>query len=253
MIFWGVGIGLLALLQIISIPSVDGMKATADAIAKMPPFIVQLIGGGDVTFLASPEGYLNNQYFAIVLVIFGVYAMIVGLNITANEETKGIMDLLLSLPVSRRQLVLEKFLAYCVLVTAVVAISTIIIYLGLAMTPAVSIPFSTLLAASVNIIPGTLTMLAFTAFVAAIVRRRGQATAIAVVFLIGSYFVDVLGRTVSTSFLNTLRVISFYAYYDSTGVVQHGLSLGNIGVLLAAAAVLIAGALWAFQRRDVAV
>src|SRR5579859_5690512 len=117
MLYWGIGIGLVAVFQVIAVPDVKGMQATAEALSNLPPFVVQLVGGGDLAFLSSPAGYLNNQYYAIALMIFGVYAIIVGLNITANEEDKGIMDVLLSLPVPRWRVVLEKFLAYAVLAT----------------------------------------------------------------------------------------------------------------------------------------
>jgi ABC-2 type transport system permease protein len=229
------------------------MKATAEAISKMPPIVLQLVGGGDITFLASPAGYLNNQYFAIILVIFGVYAIIAGLNITANEEDKGILDVLLSLPVPRWRVIVEKFLAYSVLASGVIVISTIILYLSVQITPSVNIPTPKLLEASFSILPGTLIVLAFTTFVATLVRRRNQAATIAVVFLIGSWFIDIIGRTVTTSFLNTARVVSFYAYYDTASVLQHGLSMRNIAVPLAATVVLMVGALWAFQRRNIAV
>lgn len=253
MLAWGVGIGLIALLNIIAVPDVNGMKATADAISKMPSFVIQLVGGGDLAFLASPAGYLNNQYFAIILVIFGIYAIISGLNITANEEDRGIMDVLLSAPVPRWRVVAEKFLAYGVLAAGIVIISTVGIFLSLRTVPKVSIATSTVIDASLCILPGTLVVLSFTAFIATVVRRKSRATAIAVIFLIVSWFIDVLGRTATTSFANRLRVISFYAYYDTASVMQHGLSIVNIVVPLAASAVLAGGALWLFQRRNIAV
>jgi ABC-2 type transport system permease protein len=253
MLYWGIGIGLIGVFNVIAVPDVNGMKATAEALSKMPPFVLQLVGGGDITFLASPAGYLNNQYYAIILVIFGIYAIIAGLNITANEEDKGILDVLLSTPVPRWRVVLEKFLAYSVLAAGVIVISTVALFLSLQITPAANIPSTELVEASFSILPGTLLMLAFTALVATLVQRRNHAAAIAVVFLIASWFIDVLGRTVTTSFFNTARVISFYAYYDTEGVFQHGLSLVNIVVPLAATAAMVAGALWAFQRRNVSV
>jgi ABC-2 type transport system permease protein len=253
MIFWAIGIGLFAALNIIAVPDANGMKATAEAIAQMPPFVVQLVGGGDLTFLASTAGYLNNQYYAIVLVIFGIYAIVVGLNITANEEEKRILDVVLSLPVPRWRVMLERFLAYAALTAGVLIGSTAIIYLTLAAEPSVVIDPMLVAVASLNILPATLVVLAFTMFIATLVRRRGQAITITVVFLIASWFIDVLGRTATTSIMNTARAISFYAYYDSTGVLQNGLSFTNIALLLTATVILVIGALWRFEHRDISV
>ncbi len=253
MLFWGIGIGLIAVMNVMAVPDVKGLQATAEAISKLPPFVVQMVGGGDLAFLASPAGYLNNQYYAIVLVIFGVYAIIAGLNITANEEDKRILDVLLSMPVPRWRIILEKFLAYGVMIAGIIVISTAALFISIQTTPESAVPNTTLIEASISILPGALTVLAFTALIATLVRRRNRAASIAVVFLIGSWFIDILGRTVSTSFMNNARVISFYAYYDTASVMQHGLSLVNIAVPLAAAILMVAGSVWAFQRRNISV
>ena len=253
MLGWGVGFGLIALLNIIAVPDASGMQATAEAISKMPTFVVQMVGGGDLAFLASPAGFLNNQYFAMILVFFGVYAIIMGLNITANEEDKRIIDVLLSAPVPRWRVVVEKMIAYGVLAAGVLAISTVGIFLSLRTVPKVQIAPWIVLDASLYILPGTLVMIAFTAFVGTVVRRRARAMAIAVVFLIVSWFIDIMGRTVTTSFINKLRVISFYAYYDTAGVMRHGVSAVDLVVPLVAATLLAAGAVWSFQRRNISV
>ncbi len=253
MIYWGIGIGLIALLNIIAVPDANGMRATAEAISRMPLFVVQMVGGGDLAFLASPAGFLNNQYYAIILVIFGVYAIIMGLNVTANEEDRGIMDVLLSMPVPRWRVVLEKFLASGVLAVGVIVISTGAIFLSLRATPAVHIATRTIIDASLYILPGTLIVLAFTVFVATCARRKSHAAAIAVVFLIASWFIDVLGRTATGSFVHALRAISFYAYYDTADVMQHGLSGVDIAVPLAATLALVGGSLWSFQRKNISV
>lgn len=45
----------------------------------------------------------------------------------------------------------------------------------------------------------------------------------------------------------------FLTYYDTAAVMQHGLSVVNLTVPLAATAALVAGALWSFQRRNIGV
>ncbi len=253
MLFWGVGIGLIGAFNVFALPDVDGMKAAAEAISKMPPFILQMLGGGDLAFLASPEGYLNNQYYAIALAIFSVYAIIAGLNITANEEERGAMDVLLTMPVTRWRVIVEKYIAYAVLMSGAIVLSTVVLWLSLQVTPAATVPTSTLIAASFSILPGALIVLAFTASTATIVRRRNTTAAIAVLFLLVSWFVDILGRTATTSIIHSARVASFYAYYDTASVMQHGVSLTNILVPFVAALILIGAAVFAFERRNIAV
>jgi len=96
-------------------------------------------------------------------------------------------------------------------------------------------------------------VLAFTTLAGVVLPRRGTAVAVSVIFVIGSYFVDFLGAAASGSLADNLRVLSFFRYYDSTGVMEHGLEWGNIAVLLIATAVFVIGSLWFFERRDIAV
>jgi putative exporter of polyketide antibiotics len=106
---------------------------------------------------------------------------------------------------------------------------------------------------SLNVLPGMLVVLAFTTLVGTIARSKGLATALSVIFLVGSYFVDTLGRDATNSFVNTLRSISFHSYYDGTNVLRNGFNTGNFVLLLVAAIVLALLSLAAYQRRDIAV
>lgn len=251
MAIWGVSIGLMALLVVIIVPNVQALQQMAELMETLPPFLTQALGGGDAAFMATPEGYLALQYFGYMMLIFAVYAVVGGLNVTANDEDRGILDVFLSLPIPRWQLVLEKFLGFALLIIGVVVISFGGMWLGIILTPALSVDMGKIVAATINIVPGSLFMLAFTLFVAAVVRRRTHAMAIAAVLVVGSYFLDAIGRAAPGTVVDTLRFFSFYRYYDGSTVLQYGLSFGNIALLLGATVILLLGGMWFFQRRDV--
>lgn len=218
---------------------------------------VQMFGGGDATFTASPAGMVAFGLFSWTILFLAGYAVIAGLNITANEEERGIMDVLLSAPVPRWKLVVEKLLAYLV-----------IVIIALAMTGAVNVLLvqssSTLgdvsqggaapgrvVEGTINMLPPTLLVLAFTALVATLVRRRNTAALIAALFVIGSYLVDMIARTAQAG--ESIRALSFFKYYDSTAAMRDGLAWGNVVGLLAVAVLMAIGAAYFFQRRDVGV
>jgi ABC-2 type transport system permease protein len=253
MLYWGIGIGLIGYLQIVVLPNTDSLQQMADLVATLPPVLLQAFGGGDIASIATPEGYLSFRYFGIVLIVFAVYALIAGLNVTAAEEDRGILDVVLSQPLPRWRLVIEKVLAYTLLMVAIVIISFLGLWLGVAATPTFVIDTGKLLQGSFNILPGTLVMLAATTLIATLTRRRATAGTIAAIFLVASYFLDFLGRTVSETFVNSLSALSFFTYYDGSSVIQGGLNWGNIVLLLAAALLLTAGAVYAFQQRDIGV
>lgn len=252
MLGWGLGIGSLAFISIIIIPDVNALEQMATLMESLPPILMQALGGGDISFMATPEGYLALQYFSVTLLIFAVYAVVGGLNIAANDEERGTLDIFLSLPVARTRLVLEKFFAYIVLITGALVISFLCMSAGITITPTLAtVDMEKIIGATFAMLPASLVVLAFTFLVAAVVRRRGMAIALAAVFVIGSYFLDTLGRAAPNTVANALRSISFFAYYDGSGVMQNGLNWGNIALLLVVTVLLVAGGMWFFERRDV--
>jgi ABC-2 type transport system permease protein len=251
MLLWGVGIGLLGWLQIIILPDVDSLQQMAELMESLPPAMVQMFGGGDASFMATPEGYLSLRFFSFMPVVFSIYAVMAGLGVTSNEEDQGIMDMLLSLPVSRWRVLLERFLAYSLLLCGILALSIVGLWIGTQMSPMFQVSVSTLLGATFSILPVLLVVLAFTIISATVLRRRGQAIALAFIFVIGGYFLDTLGQAATGSILYDLRAISVYRYYDGTQAITGGVVWSDIGLLLVVTVVLISGAVWFFQRRDI--
>ncbi len=253
MLYWGIGMGLYGGIIILMLPDVNALKQAADLIASLPPFIVKMVGGDDISFMTTPQGFLATKFFLFAPIMFGIYVINAGLNVTSSEEDRGIMDVTLSLPVRRGRLVIERLLGYAVLLSGIVAITFVALVISDALSPNVNIDTGVLFQATLNILPSMLLLLAFTVMVGAAATRRSRAIAIATIFLIGSYVIDLLGSMATGSLAASLRVISFYSYYDSSGVMKNGLTLSNVLIVLVVA--LICGVLapYFFERRDIAV
>jgi ABC-2 type transport system permease protein len=250
MLYWGVGLALLGLVTLTLITDVDALKQVAQLMETLPPALLRAMGMDDLTQLATPEGFLGGAYFGRVILILSVFGVISGLNITANEEDQGILDVLLSLPLPRWRLIIEKFAAYTLMAVVIVGLGFLGLYLG-ERASMLEINTRRLLESSFNVLPTVLLIIAFTGLAGAVFRRKGTATMVTAIFVIASYFVDLMGRAASDSFLNQLRVLSFFSYFDNDGVMRDGLAWGNVGLLLVVAGVLVAGSLWFFQRRDI--
>jgi ABC-2 type transport system permease protein len=251
MVYWGVGLGLMAWLQTIIVPDVEALKKMADLMESLPPFLLQAFGTTDITFMTTPEGYMTLQWFSWIVLILAVYAVLSGLNVTANEEERGTMDILLSMPIPRWRVVVEKSLAYTVLIAGIIVLNFLGLWLGVIMTPALSMDTGKLAASTFNMFPPVVLILAFTVLMGTLARRRSVAAALAAVFVVASYFVDTLGKAASETVMNTVRAVSFYSYYDPVTVMQNGLPWANVIGLLVVAVLLVFGAVWAFQRRDI--
>jgi len=255
MLFWGAGMALIAWLQIIILPDVDSLKQMADLMESLPPIFLQMFGGSsDPAFLSTPQGYLNFRFFSLLPLFLAVYAVAAGLGISANEEDQGILDMVLSLPVPRWRLVVERFLAYTVMLCGILVFSFVGLWIGTLMTPLFAVPASMLLVATFSALPLLLAMVAFAALMGTIWRRRGQAVVASSAFVVGAYVLDTLGKAATESVLNQISQLSVFRYYDTTSILQGGdPAWGNLGLLLVVALALWAGAAWFFERRDIGI
>ena len=96
-------------------------------------------------------------------------------------------------------------------------------------------------------------ILAFTLFIGVLTHNRRLVLGLATAFVLGSLMLDTIGLMAGGSFAEALRSVSFFKYYDSTSVIQNGLTLSNVLLLTSTSLVLLISSVQLFQRRDVAV
>ncbi|GAB4434708.1 MAG: hypothetical protein Kow00120_01170 [Anaerolineae bacterium] len=248
-LYWGIGTSLLIVYVTVLLGDSEMLAAYTDMLSKMPTGFMEIFGLNPDT-LGTVEGYLAWAVFSYAALIIAVFAVIAGLNVTANEEDAGIMDVLLSLPVPRWRVVIEKLAAYSVMLVGIVAMSFVALVLA-EQTTEYSVETGLLFQGFLNMIPLNLFVMAFTAFVSALVRGRNTAAVIAIVFVIASYLIDSIGGMLGGGISDVLRQLSIFHYFDPEPVLHTGLAWPNFLGLLAAAALLLGGSLWAFNRRDV--
>lgn len=251
MLYWGIGLGIYGLYAMIMLPNVDALQQYTRVMESMPPALLQAFGlTDDMTFMATPEGFLSFAFFIYALIMLTVYAVVAGLNVTANEEDQGIMDIILSLPLPRWRIIIEKFAAYTLLIIGIILVTMVGLWIG-ASTSTLEFNMGHIVASAINMIPSTLIVLAFTVCTAAFVPSKGKATAIAAAFVAVSYFLNVIGGAAGDSIASAINRLSFFFYYDNNGVMQRGLAATNVIGLLAVTTALVVAGVWVFQRRDV--
>jgi ABC-2 type transport system permease protein len=250
-VLWALGLASLGAMVILLIPNSDTLKQYGDLLQTMPPFLLNMFGT-DAQFAATPEGFLSVGFFGRLTIITTVYAVLAGLNITAAEEDRGIMDVVLSLPVARWRVVVEKLVAYTLL-SVLIGFGTFLgIWLPMQTSTVFTISTGRLFETCMNVVPNMLIVMTMTALVATVVRRRAVATAVAAVIVVASYFLDTMGAIMGES-ADLIRGLSFFSYFDSVELLQNGTAWVSAIGLLVVAFVLAAGAVFAFNRRDVGV
>jgi len=254
-LWWGVALGLMAWVNVIAVPSVDSIQQIADLLETMPPIIMQMFGANDMAFMGTPEGYLALQLFAFFPLVLAVYGAIAGMNIVSNEEDRGIMDSLLSTPIKRWRVVMEKSLAYAVLVVFVILVLHAWVLIGLVMVPEVAaqVNLVELTIASLGMVPLTWIVMGMMAMLTGLLRNRGLAIALVSAFVIGSYFLNTLGNAVTDSIISTLRPLSYFSYLDSTAIMQGNIQWITLLIPAFVTVIAVIIGMVGFQRRDVGI
>jgi len=248
-LYWGLALAFLSFLSMSFLQDMDALKQYEELFKTLPPALLAAFGM-NMSESFTPEAFINLAVFARLALLVPIYGILAGLNISSGEEDEGIMDMVLSSPVARWRIIVERFAAFCLLIVLIALLTFAGLLLGI---PFITLPMdiTKLLQASLNTIPLMVFTLALTALVATLVRRRSIAIGIVAGVVVGSYFLDALGAAASETIMNSLRVFSYFRYYDSQSVMANGLNLVNLSLLLGGALLMIGGAVYRWERRDV--
>ena len=252
MLYWGVGLAAMAILVVIMVPLFD-MQGMRQLLESFPPVILAMVGvGSDLEIFATNEGFVAMGFFGKSALIFAVYPVVMGMRITANEEDGGTMDVLLSLPLERARVIIEKFLAYSVSCVGVV----VLIYLGLhlgVMVGGVDLDVARLLEITFYLIPLMVFIMAATVLIAALARRRTVALGVVTAFVIVSYMLQTIGAAAEGTVAEPIGAVSFLTYYNAGDILREGFIWPHIGGYVVLSLALLAAALYRYERRDIGV
>ncbi|MBN2471768.1 MAG: ABC transporter permease subunit [Anaerolineae bacterium] len=243
---WGLMLGFFGFLVISLFPQIEGLLEAFGPLLDSP-VIKPLVG--NIEEFASLEGFLGVKLFSMLPLILAVYVVLFALGIVAGEEERGTLDILLSTPASRPQVVLEKYAAMIVALVGMLALMLVGMMLGAATLPDFPLTAGQLLAALVNLLPITFLMASFTLLLSTVLRSRNTAGAIASGVIFGSYFLTTLAEMAGDA-VEQIKYLSFYQYYNGGTIFIEGIHWPSFLGLLLGAVVFLAAGVFFFQRRD---
>jgi ABC-2 type transport system permease protein len=247
--FWvALGMGGMTAYFAILFPTYSKIIDLNDILEKMGP--AAKILGASVGDASSLTGFLHIELFSMILpALMIAFAAGMASGFTAGEESRGTIDVLLSYPVSRRRVVLEKSLAVTLACAVAAAVVWVMALAGAAASSS-TLPPDKLGAALVMLVLLGLDFGALALAISAYSGNRAAAIGIAIALMVVMYLADALAAIVDS--LNAIRPLSLFRYYMGNDPLRNGLDLGDIGVLAVVAAVLLVVSLAAFERRDLA-
>ncbi|MFB4282384.1 MULTISPECIES: ABC transporter permease subunit [unclassified Nonomuraea] len=251
LIWWTAGISVFMAIYLSAYATVKQDPETYGQVGtdKFPGPLRDLMGG--MTDFVSGPGYLQSVVYQIfVPMLFIVCGTLLANRAIAQPEETGTLELLVTLPVDRRRLVLERFAALVVSLLAV-AFVTLLLTWAITVSVEMGVAFDRILAAHTGVFLLGLLFGTVALAVGAATGRRLVASAVVGVWAVAGYVVVTIGRNIDA--IAWLKWLSPFHYYTEGRPLYEGLPVGDYLVLAGATAVLALTAVLAFDRRDVGV
>lgn len=244
---WGLFMAFFAFIYIPIYPSFADQMAGFEDLLDLP--LYQALG---VSSMAKFADYLSSTFLNFLPIIVGIYAIITGTGALAGEEDKGTIELLVTLPLSRTQVVIAKALAMLVALILIFLLALVGCWISLAIAnPQIDDPIAIgqMSAAVFNALPLTVFFLMAAFFFGAFLPTRSIAGMAATALLILSYLGNNLANLVDV--LKDFKFLFPHNYYSATAeAFTSGVNLNDMGVLSGLALLFFLLAILAFNRRN---
>lgn len=230
-LYWGLGLGVLGFYIGFIASSSDIIQGYADLLASMPPALLQAFGASSIDVLRTSEGWIVSVFVAEAGIFLSVFAVMAGMNITANDEQSGVMDVIMSLPISRSAYLLERWVGYAAIGLGILLLCTAITLFSLVLF-GVDARMDLLFISILNLYPGALLVMTVTGLLALIARRRALAIGLSAAFVAASYVFNVIGGAASGAIADLMQGLSFFSYTQGEAIVLGNFDPANTLLLL---------------------
>ena len=243
---WGLGLCFFPIVYIGIYPSVaEQMVGLADL------EIYQAMGMSLGTF----GDWIGSILVLFMPLIAAIYAVINGTGTLAGEEEDGRLEMIVTLPLPRWQIVAAKAIALAiatVIMFLIVSAVSFIVFEAIKSQIETELVAMDVVMAVMSAWPLVFAVGMIGMFVAAVTPSRRVAAMISAAILIISYFGDNLAN--STTALEPFEPLFLFTYLDSSGrAVAEGQQAGDVLVLLGTGLVAFLLAVFFFQRRNLTV
>ena len=182
----------------------------------------------DISTIDSAFGWLKTEGFVFVLLITGVYSGILGSNILLKEESDKTIEYLNSVPVTRKNIVLNKILCGIFYIILMILIIGIFNFIGLSLSGEFDRKSYILL--SITPLFSSIVIFAICLFLSTFTHKTKKRLGISLGIVFASYFLNVISEMgESTEFL---KYISIFTLADIRNVILN-VSINPILVVLA--------------------
>lgn len=228
-------------------PTFKNISGLEEIMEQYPEDLFRLFGGAEFDF-TNFNNYITVEFLGLIfIVIVGAYVFTFARSMVAGEIKDGTMELLLSQPVERWQVLTSKGLVMVAGFTGLVLVVILsIIAFGSAFN--VGVTYSSYLAFLPLAITMFIAIAGYSILLTVIVPRWGTMAAVGVT--LAFYLLNFAAETVAS--ISWLKYLSIFYYYNVNSVLSGGgVPVVNILVLAGLGLACFAVALYLFQRMDI--
>lgn len=246
---WSVSLVLLVGMYVALWPSLRDQPSMSDFLQQMPEAFRSLFAatGAD---MSTPVGYVQVELLSFMgPIAVLVYAIAMGVALIGGEEDHHTMDLLLSNPVGRTRVVLEKFAALA-LGTFLLAGVTGLSLVGLGSLVDMNLPPGDVAATMLHLALLGVVFGALALTLSAATGKAGLSRGIPAIVAVVAYVVNALAPLVD--WLDPFQKLSPFYQYIGHDPLREGVDGPSVFVAVSTVAVLLGLAVLGFRRRDIA-
>jgi ABC-2 type transport system permease protein len=244
---WSIALAAVSAIYVGFYPAMGGEEMD-DLIATLPEALVDGLGYGAI---GTAPGYLDSTVYSLLgPALMLVFAIGFGARVVAGQEEDGTLELELTLPVDRRRVLLERFVA---LVAQLLALSAVVFVVVAVMVLALDmeVAVGNIGAATLGLFLLALAMGTVSLGAGAATGRKTAGLAAGAGLAVAGFMANVLAPLVEGG--GWLESISPFAWYLGGDPLTQGIDWAGFGGLLAITVVALAVALPLFGRRDLGV
>ena len=221
-------------------------KSIYEVLLENPSYSA-LTGGRDINIF-SFAGFVDIELLSYWALMVGFYAAYVGVGAVSRDVERKTMDVLLSTPVSRRRLLLERGAAVAAMLLLLSLVGGIGVIIG-GHNAGVDVPGGAIMAAFIGCWPLLVVISSISMLLSVVMNDQKAAMGLSFAVVLVSYVLNY--ASFLTPGLKALRWATPMGYYDHTGLIVGDWSRwGDVGVLLATTAIIALLSTWLFQRKE---
>ena len=247
-IWFLIAAGMFALIFLLYPYIIEGNNGEMiDDMIKIFPESVLKAFNMDIASLDSAFGWLKSEGFVFILLITGCYSAILGSNIILKEENDKTIEYLNSLPISRSEIVIKKFLVGLFYVVMLVLLTAISNYIFLALTSDIKLSEYWLLA--ISPLFSSIVLYALSILIASFMHKSKKMMGISLGIVFISYFLNMFAGL--SEKIEFFKYFSIFTLADTRNIIANNeMSIIYVFIAIILTAIFALAALFVYNKKE---